>query len=117
VILPGNGTISGNKPKKLPLVSIDVTRVLSHLAPVMQPGMQTFPQAGDAAHMAGIPVENTYFSTFSTSFSTTLFHRKEKTGYTKTVNINTFDKILYISIFCAVVVFTTGETFVQKFPP
>ena len=65
----------------------------------MQRFMQTFPQDDQETETGRIPVENSHFSTFSTAFSTGVFHRWEKTGYTETVDINSFDKIGSVSNF------------------
>jgi len=50
--------------------------------------MHTFPHAGPDFQRGGIPVENSYFSTFSTSFSTGLFHRAVKKNIQTGVDIN-----------------------------
>jgi len=57
----------------------------------MHGNMHGFPQGPGNRQRAGIPVENTHFSTFSTDFSTTVFHRMNACGYTQAVDIKEFD--------------------------
>ena len=47
----------------------------------------SFPQKGAKTAKQEITVENSYFSTFSTDFSTTVFHRRERAVYTFAIYI------------------------------
>ena len=53
----------------------DVTSVFSVAASIMHESIQTFPQDGRFFQRSEIPVDNSEFSTFSTEFSTGVFHR------------------------------------------
>jgi len=57
----------------------------------------------------GIPVENHNFSTFSTGFSTRVFHRSPRLWICISVNISVFDDFLLFPIFPSVKILPEGE--------
>jgi hypothetical protein len=59
---------------------------------MMQPEGKSFPQIPADFPKGQITVENSYFSTFSTPFSTRVFHRDLGCGKGKRVYINHFDR-------------------------
>ena len=95
---------------------IDVIYRLAIIPVCMHWCMQGYPHPGSGRETAGIPVENEHFSTFSTDFSTEVFHRGVETNMHSAVYImisTGFDRIL---IFPRAVFFTTWKIFVQKIP-
>jgi len=96
--------------------AIDVTRFATAVMGCMQEGMHGFPHPAAGLQTNRIPVENSHFSTFSTAFSTGVFHSpgNENIHFWVYITISTgFDRF---SIFPQVVIFTIGVFFVQKIP-
>ena len=79
-------------------------------------GKPTFPHPEGTLKTAGITVENSHFSTFSTAFSTGVFHREKHAGGKAGVYIIVSTPFDGFPIFPALVFFTNPEPFVQKIP-
>ena len=70
-------TFSRNSSGKLWETGCDITWQQPGSGRIMQTGGGGFPQGAGDWQRAEIPVENYQFSTFSTEFSTRVFHRRE----------------------------------------
>lgn len=81
----------------------------------MHMGMHLFPQPGAARQKAGMPVDNLRFSTFSTVFSTGVFHRSFSTEICNSVYIRFSSFQNLFSTFPPLVDFAYPEIFVQNF--
>ena len=99
------------------MTRIDVTHPATAFSGHGASGIGTFPHPDARGQTAGIPVENSHFSTFSTAFSTGVFHRTGGWGDVLRVNIMISTGFDRDSIFPGPVFFTIAGYFVQKIPP
>ena len=86
--------------KELPYAG-NVTWCETGFQKIMQTDIQSFPHGCPDTQTGGIAVENLDFSTFSTAFSTGVFHSRKNKGYSFWVYINRIDNIRQISHFFA----------------